>query len=502
MTDDIRFDGPLQNALTGLGTNGFDPSRYMQIGTLDLLSRDEQSRYYRTSWACRKVVDIMPSYMTKRWGVIKMGGKSGKADIAGAIAKYHKRIQAKNAFRRAQMLANLRGNSGIIILADDLEEDYSKPLNPKKLRSIRGLRVLDRYQLFPDITGWWDRLNDDAKPEFFNFIATTSKLQNKDGSSISIGSKIHGSRVLWFRGSELDEYERLRNQGCDDSVLVNFLGAFKRYHAAYESGAAIAQSIDIIVHKMKGLGNMLLTGGREAESKLTERLRVNQISKSVYRGYAVDMDNEGIEVLSRNAGGISDIMESLKNELCAASNLPPSVFYSQFASGLDSKGESHSERETLNDEVQATQEEKLDDNLMYLNELIFQANDGPTKGKLPDDWDWDWHPLYSPTPEQVADLRQKYASIDQIYTAMQPPVYTTDEVANSRFAGPEYSTEIVLDMEARQKAKEEAEAQAEADANFSAEDVEELPPEGEEGGEEVAEETEDEGFGEFEEFEE
>lgn len=477
MTDDLRFDGPLQNVLTGLGTLGNDPGRHLQIGPLEYLHRDEQSRYYRTSWACRKVVDIMPKYMTKRWGVVKMGGKAGKADIAGAIAKYHKRIQAKNAFRRAQAQANLRGNAGIIILADDLQEDYSQPLDPKKLRSIRGLRVLDRYQLYPDLTGWWDRLNDDAKPEFFNLVATTSKIQNKDGSSISIGSKIHGSRVLWFRGAELDEYERLRNQGCDDSVLVNFIGAFKRYYAAYESGAAIAQSIDIIVHKIKGLKNTLVTGGLEAQSRLTDRLRVNQISKSVYRGYAIDQDEEDISVLSRNAGGISNIMESLKGELCAASGLPPSVFYAQFASGLDSSGESHSERETLNDEVQSAQEEKLDDNLLYLNELIFQANDGPTNGKLPDDWDWEWHQLYSPTPEQIADLRQKYSGIDATYIGSQ--VYTADEVANSRFGGAEYSTDIVLDMEARKKAKEEAEAQAEADANFGADQVEELPPEGE-----------------------
>lgn len=491
---DIRFDGPLQNVLTGLGSTGYDPSRYMQIGALELLSRDEQSRYYRTSWACRKVIDIMPGYMTKRWGIIKMGGKVGKADIAGAIAKYHKRIHAKNAFRRAQILANLRGNAGIVILADDAEEDYAKPLDPKKLRSIKGLRVLDRYQLYPDLTGWWDRLNDDAKPEFFNLISTTSRVLDRQGSSISIGSKIHGSRVLWFRGAELDEYERLRNQGCDDSVLVNFIGAFKRYYAAYEAGAAIAQSIDIIVHKMKGLGNMLLSGGRESEARLTERLRVNQISKSVYRGYAVDMENEDISVLSRNAGGISDIMESLKNELCAASGLPPSVFYAQFASGLDSSGESHSERETLNDEVQAAQEEKLDDNLLYLNELIFQANDGPTKGKLPDDWDWDWYPLYSPTPDEIADLRQKYATIDSTYIGSQ--VYTPDEVANSRFGGAEYSTEIVLDLEARKKAKEEAEAQAEEDANFTADQVEELPPEGEE------ESTEEGGFEDFGEVEE
>ncbi|HEY9748312.1 MAG TPA: anti-CBASS Acb1 family protein [Allocoleopsis sp.] len=477
MTDEARFDGPLQNVLTGLGVSTYDPGRHLQIGVLEFLSRDEQSRYYRTSWACRKVVDVMPKYMTKRWGYLKMGGKSGKADIAGAIAKYHKRLQVKNSFRRAQTLANLRGNAGIVILADDLQEDYSKPLDLKKLRSIRGLRVLDRYQLYPDLTGWWDRLNDDAKPEYFNLISTTSKVLDNKGSAIVIGSKIHGSRVLWFRGAELDEHERLRNQGCDDSVLVNFIGAFKRYYAAYESGAAIAQSIDVIVHKIKNLGTTLLTGGRESETRLTERLRVNQISKSVYRGYAVDMDNEDISVLSRNAGGISDIMESLKGELCAASGLPPSVFYAQFASGLDSSGESHSERETLNDEVQSAQEEKLDDNLLYLNELIFQANDGPTKGKIPDDWDWEWHQLYSPTPDQIADLKQKYSSIDATYIGSQ--VLTADEVASSRFGGAEYSTEIVLDMEARKKAKEAAEKQAEADANFSADDVEELPPEGE-----------------------
>jgi hypothetical protein len=80
------------------------------------------------------------------------------------------------------------------------------------------------------------------------------------------------------------------------------------------------------------------------------------------------------------------------------------------------------------------------------------SKEGPTKGKVLDDWSLEFNPLWQPTEQETVEMRNKQAETDKIYIEQQ--VLTPEEVTLSRFGGDEYSIETSVDLEARKQPEE------------------------------------------------
>jgi hypothetical protein len=73
--------------------------------------------------------------------------------------------------------------------------------------------------------------------------------------------------------------------------------------------------------------------------------------------------------------------------------------------------------------------------------------DGPTKGKVPDNWSIGWHPMRSPSAKEDAETKWLIAQADDKNISNQ--VYTAEEAANSHYGGDTFRPDIVLDKDAR-----------------------------------------------------
>ena len=455
---EIRNDGPLRNIYTGMGVPSRDPSMATSLNPeFRFLNRQELGGYHRLFWQCRKIVDIMPVRMTRRWGtysaVMDDGEKKDQAEMAmnQILWKY------RHKFRDAQRLANLHGNAAIILITD--KGSLAEPIDLRNTQRIISARVVGSWSIVPDTENMIWNLDEVDGPTWFRPFAYLDQKASNSMGGVSVPERIHGSHVLWFRGNEvLDEQERYRNSGCDDSVLQIFYETLHRFQSTYDAGFRLLSS-GTLNHQIEGLLDMLKQGGPSAEEALIDRAQLDDFTRSAYRQLLSDKSKESYQYLSASLGGASEIMEIIKNELVAAAStagIPPSLFYAEFSSGMDSAGKDHSERQTLNAAISDLQEQKFAENIEKLIKITHALKDGPFKGTPPKDWRWSWTPLYDPTPQENAQLKQTYAMVDQ--ANMGTGIYDA-EVARRRYTGPSFQEDLVVtpdDLERISKAASEA----------------------------------------------
>ena len=435
MSDIERFDvSPVENAILGIGTRR-DPNEYTKVRNISgYYSNEALDAYYISSWACRRVVEIMPRLMCRKWGQLTFDGETSES-ILERVKKYssdlvqysddlelleskikliqwlsnrHKDLSLRKKVKQAQTWANLYGSAYILIVADDKDEDYSQPLEIDNVSKIEQLIVLDRYQIYPDGVTNYERIN----PEYYCLhtnTLSTSSLILPDGYKAN--SKVHRSRILEFIGNELPLRERGRNNGHGASVLEPFIDVWQRFFNGYASLSRVLTNFSIFVHYIDGLFDKLWQGGKEAERKLSDRLSTNQVSASLYRGYVADLTKEKLDFISMNLGGVSETAECLKDELVAASGVPASVLFGQFAAGLDASGKITGEQRYLNDLVEEAQQDKFTDNIEYLNKLLLSEDDTPEDDSV---HGWQWIALYTESPKEKAEIVKIYAEADKI----------------------------------------------------------------------------------------
>jgi hypothetical protein len=222
------------------------------------------------------------------------------------------------------------------------------------------------------------------------------------------------------------------------SSLQTIYESFKHYWTGLNSAATLLCEFDIFVHKIRGLSQMLAAG---KEKDVRDRLVLNDMSKSVYRGYAIDAEKEELEFISRNFGGVGEILEKMRIDIIGASKIPHTVLFGESPSGLGSTGRSE-ERDfakTLADYQQSTFHRPLKKLMTY----IMLSKTGPTQGRMPESWRISFNNLFELNEREKADVRARVAAVDGRY--IQLGVLSPKEVADARYGGSEWSMELTLD---------------------------------------------------------
>lgn len=464
--------GTLSNAVTGLGDAQYDPTQNFTLRLMpgNGMSREEQSEAVRQFGLLRKVVTTIPKAATAQWGEVALaeGDRKQIDAIARAMQKLPGRTLtrrmtgARKAFQLAMIDAFRSGNAGIVMDVDD-GRDISEPIDLKNIKSLRKLYVMDRWSIQPDLI---------ASSGLTHYTIT----QISGMYTQRIFGRVHHSRVLWLAGAEADDLSRQYNGGCDDSILEGVMRAFILYLSGIEGAARMIQDYDVFVHKIQGLMNDFgLCGGNDfsatagggsatasAGDKLLQRLRLNQRSRSMFKGYVIDKDAEELGTVTRSAGGYSDLVDTVKGFLQASTEYPPAILFGEFSSGLDSSGKSQEEKQLWNETIGQVQVEKLDHLLIGsiegddpspgLLQIICLAKDGPTKGRLPESLGWKWREVYPPGPGDQADLEQKRAQVAQTLAGLDPNF--GPQAILSHYGGQEYSPDITLSPEYRKSLEE------------------------------------------------
>lgn len=413
------------NPVSGHGTSR-DRFTHTTFSQGPLLGEGECNALYN-SWICRKVVDYVADEIARTGWTVVMGQGSTAEEIPG-IQKSFRELDAKFELGEGLKAARQYGGGAIIMYVND-GRNADEPIDWDNLRSVSGLQGIDRYHLVADIQPQTTRYD---KPEKY--------MLNTAGS---VSQYIHSDRVLRFDGRRLPIRERNLNQGWGVGEIQMIYQALARYEQSLGSVSQILEDLDVFVHKIKGLSSLIASG---KEEQVKSRLAINDLSKSAYRGLAVDADKEDIDFQSRSCSGLGEILENIKENLLGATGFPATLLFGKSPQGIGATG--RSEERDFARSIDAYRDSVVRKPLTQLAKVLLNCKEGPTKGKEPEHWDISFPSLFVLNERELADLKARVAASDYRYWLMG--CLTSGEIAASRFSRPEYSTDTTLDMSLRE----------------------------------------------------
>jgi hypothetical protein len=450
-----HFDG-LANLTSGMGTI-HDPTTQSYHLRPIASTQPLQDACYEAYTDVQKIVNTMPDYCTEQWGALTIGGKDPELDLVDEVTQFltelpiltalHEMIGADIGFNHAQKIANKTGNCAAILLTEESgKTTLDQPLNLNRLQDITGVFLVDRWEIRPEIIiqGFL------RTTEYFIVTGYNSNLLfNAQGGALNYGgasTRIHKSRLLWFRGLELTTRIALyNNAGCDRSIIDAFLESYESHEAAVKNISRMLWNSGVMLVGKQGLFDALAEGGKDGEANLKSRLRILYEGLSNYRMGAYDKEEEELKFLERgNLSGVGDAADKLMDRKVAASGLPKSIMTGETFGGILSAND-QGQITAINKAVASIQRQKMHGNMIKLLKAVLSLKQF-AKHK-PNIWSWKWNPVYQPTAQEQEELLLQHCQA--IATLNQVDPRLGQAASLSAFGGAKFSTEIVLPKELR-----------------------------------------------------
>ena len=430
-----------------MGTAAKDKTVSTTIRNNALLGEAELEALY-INGIPRRYVDAISDEILRHQVTIKLGGDENTAnDVITSFEEYLKNAGFHQALSEVIKLQRLYGGAGMVLLIDD-GLDPSEPVDPNRIRAIRGFVPLSRHELIPEDFS----ITDYSKPEFYRI--TTSQRVSSDQQGSYVNVKIHSTRVARFDGLYLPWNVRVRNTGWGESVLQLIWESFKRYETAMSGLENMTTDSDLFVHKIPGLFQRIAAGN---ESDLRKRLEANNLSRSVYGGMVVDTE-EDLSFLNRALANIASATEPFIKDLQAATGWPASILMGDSPGGLGKEG--RFEERVWASLVEQWQEVYCRTPITEMFTYILLSKEGPTRGRPPQNWSVDFPSVFTETDSERADLMVKMAQMDSAYINLG--VLNPIEVREARFGGTEYSIDTTLNEVVSEQLAVGADAQFES----------------------------------------
>lgn len=381
MSENKALDG-LENVITGLGTSKAKAHYNKWVYTAD--NYMELDACYQSNWIARKIVDVPAQDMTREWRRIKSA-------YAEEIAAEEQRLGVRESIEEAISWARLYGGAGILMLTG---QDLNKPLDYKKVKKgdLKRLVIFDRFEMWPSTINTTDVLAE-------NYLQPSSyRIQGGQ-------QEIHWSHFVKIYGDRLPRRQMVLTQGWGASVLAKCLNDIANMVTSTEGIAELLAEANIDVIQRKGLANELAS---DQDDLIKKRYELFSMMKSVVNMALLDGE-ETLERQTLNLSGVAPILELFITWISGASRMPVTKIFGTSAKGLNATGEG--DMKTYYDDVSAEQSSKLTRPMRHLDEVLVRS----VVGEFPDDYDYEWNPLYQPTQVEIAQAQLLTAQKNQIY---------------------------------------------------------------------------------------
>ena len=429
-TEEFRNDGALVNILTGMGVPSRDKTVSTAIGAKAFLGEAELEALY-SHGIPRRYVDAIGDEILRHHPTITLGtdDEANANDLIAGFEEFLKATQFHQALAEVVKLQRLYGGAGLVLLIDD-GLDPAEPVEPERIRAIRGYVPLSRHELIPEDFS----ITDYSKPSHYRITTSQRLTPDQQGSYVNV--RIHSSRIARFDGLYLPWNVRVRNSGWGQSVLQLIWEAYKRYESAMAGLESMTTDADLFVHKIPGLFQRIASGN---EGDLRKRLEANSLSRSVYGGMVVDVE-EDLQFLNRALSNIASATDPFIKDLQAATGWPASILMGDSPGGLGKEG--RFEERVWASLVEQWQEVYCRTPITEVFQYIFLSKEGPTRGRAPRSWTVHFPNVFTQTEAEDAALRLQMAQVDAQYINLG--VLNPLEVREARFGGTEYTLETTL----------------------------------------------------------
>lgn len=378
-----------QNVIARLGQGTANMSSGASYG-YNPITRNRQllDWMYRGSWLVGAAVDAPADDVTKAGIRIRGEVKPDQIeDINSALRGKGIWQSLSNTYRWARLYGGCV--AVFLIQGQDLESPLRLEAIPRN--SFRGLYVLDRWQLTPDLT----RLITEPGPSLGQ---PESYLVNA-GVPMG-GSRIHHTRLIRLDGLELTYWERQAEMGWGMSVLERLYDRLVAFDSTTTGVAQLVYKAHLRIMKIKDLRKAIAASGKAIEGvmKNLEMIRAMQSSEGLT---VIDSEDE-FTPHTYTFAGLSDVMLQFAQQLSGALQIPMVRLFGQTPTGLNTNGES--DLRTYYDSVQQYQESNLRGPVAKILHVEYWSS---YQCAPPRDYDFEFEPLWQMTDEQKAEVADK-----------------------------------------------------------------------------------------------
>ena len=416
-----------QNVVARLGLKADNLTSSGKYEWDGLVNNRQQLEYiYSYSWIARKIIEVPAADMTKR-GVTLQGISPKDSSL---IQKQVVDLGIWNSLKEAIMWARLYG--GAICLIDIDGQDTSTPLDLDSIgpNQFRGLSVLSRWQLTPSTTQLIDEGTFKGEPEFYTSVF--------DNTIYSKPYTIHHSRVIKFVGITVPWFQKISLMFWGQSVIVNLHARIKAYDMCSAMLDQLSNKAHLRVFKIKGLRQLLATGGADAEADIQNYVALMRDTQSTEDINAIDSE-DSLEMNSYAFTGIKELMEIQGEQLSGASGIPQSKLFGRPADGLGAS--QAGDIEIYHGSLESERESVLRKPLSIVLDIISRST---LSKPLPDDSSFTFDSLYS--LDNIEQAQVADSTTNTITRAVDAKVITIGE-ARKEFKRTSLVTGVFSDLD-------------------------------------------------------
>lgn len=422
------FDG-MQNLVSGLGTQADKRShnRFQFSGAYFNFAELEAA--YSENWIARQIVDVPVKDALREW-------REFQTEDAADIRKEEQRLNLAANFSHGQSWARLYGGSVILMVTD---QPLDQPLDVKRIKKggLHRLVVLDRWEIAPQATNYFDPVAEDyLMPRFYAVRGGTAQ-------------QIHHSHLIRIEGAELPRRLRALNESWGDSRLRQVMEDLRDVTSTKGGIAAMVQESNVDVIQRDGLSQELASG---EENNIMKRYALAGQMKSMVNQLLLD-GTEEYQRKELSFSGLEGVLDKLMVWMSGAADIPMTRLFGQSAAGMNATGEG--DLTNYYDSLAGERENKYRPELEKLDQVLVRS----ALGDYPEDCEWVWNPLYQESGAEKAQQELAYAQSEDM--RIQQGVLKPSQVALRLKSQGHYAIEDA-DIEQMQ-ADEQAEANGEFD---------------------------------------
>ena len=344
---------------------------------------------YRDNWVVQNVVGLMVDDMLREWYKLK-GGHTPEA--LDALSKVERDTRLRERINEGLRWGRLYGGAAGLIVIDG-QDDLSKPLDVDMIYpgSFKGLYILDRWQgVTPNMGLVFE--GGDPVPESYSIT---------DAKGYTVVN-VHHSRVVRFVGRDLPYLERVAELYWGESEVEALYKDVVAHDNVSANIAALTFQANINTMEVPGLEQLFSIGATQAQWRFWRTMQAQSVLRSNFGVQLVEKDTK-LTNTQYHFNGLQEVYESMCLNLCGASHYPMTKLFGRSPAGMNATGES--DLKNYYDYVDSQREAKLRPALQKLLPVLAMS----AWGFVPDDLDFTFPPLWTPTAMETAEIAMKKA---------------------------------------------------------------------------------------------
>lgn len=344
---------------------------------------------YRDNWVVQNVVGLMVDDMLREWYKLK---GNVTPEMQDALDRVERQTRTRARLNEGMRWGRLYGGAAGLILIKG-QEDLSKPLDLDMVfpGSFQGLYILDRWQgVTPNMEVVFE--GGDPVPESYS-------ITDARGYTVT---NVHHSRLIRFTGRDLPFLEKVAEMYWGESEVEALYKDVMAHDNVSANMAALTFQANINTMEVKGLEQLFSIGSSQAQRRFWNVMQAQSVLRSNFGTQLVEEGNK-ITNTQYTFTGLQEVYESMCLNLCGASHYPMTKLFGRSPAGMNATGES--DLKNYYDYVDSQREAKVRPVLQKLLPVLAMS----AWGFVPDDLDFTFPPLWTPTATETAEIALKKA---------------------------------------------------------------------------------------------